>query len=68
MAFKLRGRPTIHWTQKYDQRVHEDYPIHCHDERYEVIKTPINGNKFTDSDLQKLKILTLFKQPKNLGF
>jgi len=36
----------IHWTQKYDQAVHENY------ERYEVdlIATPINSNKFTDFD------------------
>jgi len=33
----------VHWTQKYDQGVHEDYPIHCSDERYEVIATPINS-------------------------
>jgi len=33
----------VHWTQKYDLGVHEDYPIglHCCDELYEVIETPI---------------------------
>ena len=48
----------VHWTQKYDQGVHEDYPIHCYDERYEVIATPINSNKFKDFDLKKGKNLT----------
>jgi len=24
----------LHWTQKYDQEVHEDYFIHCDGERY----------------------------------
>jgi len=44
----------VHWTQKYDQGVHEDYPlIHCYDKRYEIIATPINSNRFTDSDLKK---------------
>ena len=38
--------------------MHEDYPIHCYDEGYEVIATPINSNKFTDFDLKKVKILT----------
>jgi len=33
--------------------VHEDYPIHCYDELYEVIATAINSNKFTDIDLKK---------------
>jgi len=23
----------VHWTQKYGQGVHEDYAIHCYDER-----------------------------------
>jgi len=45
----------VHWTQKYDQGIHEDYPIHCYDERYEIIATPIglNSNRFTDFDLKK---------------
>jgi len=28
---------------------------HCHDERYELIATPINSNKFTEFDLTKSK-------------
>ena len=51
----------VHWTQKvgYDQGVHEDYPMHCYHERYEVglIAAPINSTKFTDFTL-KIKILT----------
>ena len=47
----------VHWTQKYDQGVaiglHEDYPIHCYDERYKIIATPINSNRFTYFDLKK---------------
>ena len=39
--------------KKYDQGVHEDYPIHYYDERYEITATPINLNKFTDFDLKK---------------
>jgi len=35
--------------------VHEDYPIHCYDERYKVIATPINSNKFTAFDSKKVK-------------
>jgi len=38
--------------------VHEGYPIHWYDERYEVIETPINPNEFTDFDLKKVNILT----------
>jgi len=30
----------VHWTQKYDQEVHED------DKRYKIIATPVNSNKF----------------------
>jgi len=57
----------VHWTPKYDQGVHEDYPIHCYDERY--IATPINSNKFTDFDLKKVKILTWkIKKPKKPKF
>jgi len=41
------------WTQKYKTGVHEDYPIHCYDERYEIVATPINSNRFTDFDLKK---------------
>jgi len=45
----------VNWIQKYDQGVHEDYPIHWHDESYEVIATPINSNRprFTDFDLNQ---------------
>ena len=46
----------VHWTKKYDQGVglHEDYPIHCYYERYEIIRsTPIKSNKFTHFDLKK---------------
>jgi len=42
----------VHWTQTYDQGVHEDYPIHCFDERYEIIAIPINSSRFTDFDLK----------------
>jgi len=47
----------VHWTQKYDQGVQEDDSIglHCYDERYETIATPINPNWFTDIDLKKYK-------------
>jgi len=31
----------------------EDYPIHCYDERYEIIATPINSNRLTDFNLKK---------------
>ena len=50
----------LHWTQKYDQGVHEDYPLglHRYDERYEVLATPKNSSKFTDFDLKKVKILS----------
>jgi len=40
--------------------VHEDYPIHCYDVRYEVGPNG-NSNKFkqiTDFDLKKVKVLT----------
>ena len=40
------------------QGVHEYNPMHCYDERYEVIATPINSNKFTDFELKKVEILT----------
>ena len=45
----------VHWTQKYDHEVHEDYPIGllCYDERYRIIATSINSNKFTDFDMKK---------------
>ena len=45
----------VHWTQKYDQEVHQYYPIHCYDECYKIIATPINSNTFTHFDLKKLK-------------
>jgi len=48
----------VHRTQKYDQGVHEDHPIHSYDERYEVIETPLNSNQFSDFDLKKGQILT----------
>jgi len=44
--------------EKYNQGVHEGYPIHCYDERYEVTPTPINSNKFSDFDLKKVKSFT----------
>jgi len=31
----------LHWTQKCDQGVHEDYPIQNYDERYEIVAIPI---------------------------
>ena len=43
----------VHWTQEYAQGVHEDHPIHCCDERYEIIATPINLKKIADFDLEK---------------
>jgi len=43
----------VHWTQKYDQEVHKDYPIFCYDKHYKIIATPTNSNKFTDFDLKK---------------
>ena len=43
----------VHWAQKYDQGVQQDYPIHCYDERYGIIATPINSNRFSDFDLKK---------------
>jgi len=42
----------VHWTQKYDQEVHEDQHIYCYDERYKIIAIPINSRKFTDFDLK----------------
>jgi len=42
----------VNWTQKYDQGVHEDYPMLCYYERYEIIATPINSNRFKDFDLK----------------
>ena len=51
------------------QGVHEYNPIHCYDERCEIIATPINSNTFTEFDLKKVKILTWkIKKPKNLKF
>jgi len=43
------------WTQKYDEGVglHEDYPTHSYNERYEIIAAPINPNRFTYFDLKK---------------
>jgi len=38
---KYAQSDVVHWTQKYDQEVHKDYPIHCYDERYEIIAAPI---------------------------
>jgi len=48
----------LHWTQKYDQGVHEDYPTQSYDERYEIIAKPINSNRFTDFDLKQVKKMT----------
>jgi len=41
---------------KYAQEVglHEDHSIHFNDERYKIITTQINSNKFTDFDLKNL--------------
>ena len=55
----------LHWTQKYDQGVHEDYPTQSYDERYEIIAKPINSNRFTDFDLKQVKKMTWkIKKPK----
>jgi len=40
---KVHVRGTL--DTKYDQGVQEDYPMHCYDERYEIIATPVS-NKF----------------------
>jgi len=40
----------VHWTQEYANGVHENYPIHCYDERCKKIATPINLNRLTDFD------------------
>jgi len=45
----------VHWTQKFDQEAHEDYPLHCYDERCEIIASPINSNRFTDFDFKNKK-------------
>ena len=45
----------MHWTQKYAQEVHEDYPIPFNDKHYKIVATPINLNKLTDYALKKLK-------------
>jgi len=34
----------LHWTQKYDQEVHEEYPIHCY--VWWTLRSNINCNKF----------------------
>jgi len=39
--------------------------MHCYVERYEVITSPINSNKFTEFDMKKQKDLKI-KRPKNL--
>jgi len=47
----------LHWTQK-------DYPIHCYDERNEIIATPINSNRFTEFYLKSKNVnLKKFKAP-----
>ena len=45
---------TVHWTQQYAQEVHKDDVID--EERYKIIATAINSNKFTDFDLKEKKI------------
>jgi len=40
----------VHWSQKYTQEVHEDYPIHFNDERYKIIVNPINSNNVLNFD------------------
>jgi len=42
----------VHWTQKYNQGVHENYHIHFYGERYEIIAIPINSDRCTDFDLK----------------
>jgi len=44
---------TGHKNAIYMSSLHEDYHIHCYDERYEIIATPINSNRFKDFDLKK---------------
>ena len=49
----------LHQTQKYDQEVglHGDYLLICYDERYKIVATPINSNKFSDWFwLEKVKL------------
>ena len=45
----------VHWTQEYDQGegLHEAKLMHCYVERYKVIATPINLNKFTEFGMKK---------------
>jgi len=43
----------VYWTQKYDQKLHKDYPILCYDERYKIIATTTISNKFSDFVLKK---------------
>ena len=51
------GRHKPHNNDYAGSRLHEDYPIHCYYERYEIIATPINSNRLTDFDLKKSKRL-----------
>jgi len=47
----------VHWAQEYDQEkgLHEDQLMHCYMyvDRYKIIGTPMNSNKFTEFDMQK---------------
>ena len=47
----------VHWTQEYDQEegLNEDKLMHCYVERYKIIATPKNSNKFTELDMKKQK-------------
>jgi len=38
---------TVNWTQEYDQ----EEGLHCYVERYKIIATPMNSNKFTEFDI-----------------
>jgi len=52
LGFKLRSALDSEIRPRSALRL---FHIHCYDERYEVIATPINSNKFTDFDLKKVK-------------
>ena len=42
--------------RKYVQEAHEGYSIHCYDERYKIIATPINSSRFTDFDFKNKNV------------
>ena len=42
--------------------------MHCYVERYKIIATPINYDKFTEFDMKSKKSDLKIKKPKNLTF